>query len=62
MVPLAGVYEARRQGLIGADESVLVLATGSGLKDIRGAMRAVTLPEAIQPELAEVARAIDVAP
>jgi threonine synthase len=55
---LAGVYEARRQGLIDARESVLVVSTGNGLKDARGAMRAVKPPAPIAPTLEDVRRAV----
>lgn len=41
--PYAGVIAAANDGLIGADDSVVVLATGSGLKDTASAMRAVAM-------------------
>ncbi len=41
---LAGVKVARDQHLIDPNESVLVMVTGNGLKDSRGAMRAVNPP------------------
>ena len=58
---LAGVARAKESGLIDTGESVLVLATGNGLKDVSGAMRAVEAPSPIQPNLGEVRRAIAVA-
>jgi len=47
----AGVAVAREQGIIGPDESVLVLVTGNGLKDIRTAITAAGKPYAIAPTL-----------
>jgi threonine synthase len=38
----AGLASAVELGLVGADESAVVLATGSGLKDVSSAMKAVT--------------------
>lgn len=38
---LAGALEARRRGLIGGDDDVVVISTGSGLKDVPAAMKAV---------------------
>ena len=53
--PYAGVIAAANDGLIGADDSVVVLATGSGLKDTASAMRAVAMagiePIRIEPTL-----------
>ncbi len=57
-VAAAGVREARARGLVAAGDSVLVLATGNGLKDVRGAMRAVTLPEPVTPDLAAIRQAL----
>ncbi len=37
----AGLLAARRQGHVGPEDRVVVLATGSGLKDVPAAMRAV---------------------
>ncbi|MBI1793728.1 MAG: threonine synthase [Chloroflexi bacterium] len=37
----AGLTRAAAQGLVGGDEPILVLNTGSGLKDVRAAMQAV---------------------
>ncbi|MEN8238685.1 MAG: threonine synthase [Actinomycetota bacterium] len=38
----AGLASAVERGLVGANESAVVLATGSGLKDVASAMKAVT--------------------
>jgi threonine synthase len=38
----AGLVSAVERGLVGPGESAVVLATGSGLKDVSSAMKAVT--------------------
>ncbi|MBI5508479.1 MAG: threonine synthase [Deltaproteobacteria bacterium] len=58
VVAAAGIKRARERGLIAARESVLALATGNGLKDVKGAMRAVTLPEPVAPSLDAVRRSL----
>lgn len=52
----AGLVAARRQGVIQADDPVLVLNTGSGLKDVRAAMQAVPQAPIIDPSLDAVKR------
>jgi len=47
----AGLVQAASQGVVGADDPVLVLNTGSGLKDIRAAMQAVPEAPVIEPTL-----------
>lgn len=47
----AGVEAAVKMGEIGHDDEVLVLNTGSGLKDIRAAMQAVPEAQVIEPSL-----------
>lgn len=54
----AGLEKAIQQGLIGAGDPVLVLNTGSGLKDIGAAMKAVTEAPIIEPTLESVKRVI----
>lgn len=39
---LAGLRKALGEGVLGANDSVVLISTGSGLKDVRGALRAVT--------------------
>ncbi|MCX8025867.1 MAG: threonine synthase [Thermanaerothrix sp.] len=48
----AGLKKALQQGLITPDDPVLVLNTGSGLKDVRAAMQAVKEAPVIEPTLA----------
>jgi threonine synthase len=47
----AGLVKAIRSGLLQPDEPVLVINTGSGLKDVRAAMQAVKEPQIIEPTL-----------
>jgi threonine synthase len=47
----AGLRKALKEGLVSADDPVLVLLTGSGLKDIRAAMQAVKEAPIIEPSL-----------
>ena len=53
---LAGLEAALRGGLVSTSETVILLITGTGLKDVPAAARAVTLPDSIQPTLEAVAR------
>jgi threonine synthase len=54
----AGLVQAVEQDLVQADERVVVLATGSGLKDIKTAMQSVGEPLVVAPDLADVRRVI----
>ncbi|HEX9092273.1 MAG TPA: pyridoxal-phosphate dependent enzyme, partial [Anaerolineales bacterium] len=54
----AGLLKALKTGMIMADEPVLVINTGSGLKDVRAAMQAVTEPTTIEPTLAALRKVI----
>jgi len=54
----AGLVRAVDQGLVTADERVVVLATGSGLKDIATAIKSVGEPHTIAPDLADVRRVL----
>ena len=53
---IAGVEEAVERGIIGEGESVLVVVSGNGLKDVKAAMAAVDVPEPIAPKLEEIER------
>jgi threonine synthase len=55
----AGLVKAVEQGLVRAEERVVVLSTGSGLKDIATAMKSVGEPIVVAPDLAEVRRALE---
>jgi threonine synthase len=54
----AGLVEAVGKGLVQADDRVVVLATGSGLKDIATAIRSVSQPSIIEPNLDAVRQAV----
>ena len=48
------------QGLVGSDERIVVLSTGSGLKDVASAMKAVREPPVVvEPTLDAVKRALN---
>jgi threonine synthase len=56
----AGLLKALDQGLAHPDERIVVLVTGSGLKDVSSAMRSVqqvgTQPHYVAPDLEDVKR------
>jgi threonine synthase len=54
----AGLVKAVEQGLVRAEARVVVLATGSGLKDIATATRSVGEPIVVAPDLVDVRRAL----
>jgi threonine synthase len=54
----AGLAKALQSGAIQADDPVLVINTGSGLKDVRAAMQAVTEAPVIEPTLKALKRII----
>ncbi len=54
----AGVEEALSQGLIKADDPVLALVTGSGLKDVKAAMQSVEAAPIVKPDLEEVIKVV----
>ncbi len=47
----AGLIKAVAQGMIDPEERIVVLSTGSGLKDIASAMKTVTAPPIVAPNL-----------
>jgi len=56
----AGLSRAVDEGLVDADQQVVVLATGSGLKDVASVMKAVDKePPVVEPTLTAVQRALD---
>jgi threonine synthase len=55
----AGLAKAVERGWVDPDERVVVLSTGSGLKDVASAMKAVkTQPAVVEPSLTDVKRAL----
>jgi threonine synthase len=55
----AGLVRAVEQGMVTSGDRVVVLATGSGLKDVASAMKAVKAqPAVVEPTLAAVKKAL----
>jgi threonine synthase len=54
----AGLTKAVREGKVGRDETVVVLMTGSGLKDTESAMRAAGEPVPVGRDLSDVEAAV----
>jgi threonine synthase len=52
----AGLVKAIGSGVVGTEDPILVLNTGSGLKDVRAAMQAVQAAPIIEPTLEAVKR------
>ncbi len=50
----AGLVKATSLGVVGSDDPILVMNTGSGLKDVRAAMQAVESAPIIEPTLEAV--------
>jgi threonine synthase len=50
----AGLVRAAGEGVVGGDDPILVLNTGSGLKDVKAAMQAVVEAPVIEPTLGAV--------
>jgi threonine synthase len=56
----AGLQKAIAQGLIEPEDPVVVLNTGSGLKDVRAAMMAVKAAPIIEPSMAALKKHLDI--
>jgi threonine synthase len=54
----AGLLQAHAEGMVQADETVVVINTGSGLKDVAAAMQVAGQPRVIAPTLAAVKEAL----
>jgi threonine synthase len=52
----AGLLKALEKGIVTREDPVLILNTGSGLKDIKAAMQTVGEAPVIEPNLASVKR------
>jgi threonine synthase len=57
---VAGVRRAVEAGLIHRSESVVIVMTGNGLKDIQSAIRSVGSTTEVRPDMEEVRRAVEV--
>jgi threonine synthase len=55
----AGLVKAVERDLVAPEERVVLLLTGSGLKDVAGAMRTVPEPPVIAPTLDAVRRVLE---
>jgi threonine synthase len=55
---LAGMIKAISKSLVAPDERIVILVTGSGLKDIRATLQAVEKPKRIKPNLKAVKAAL----
>jgi len=56
---VAGVRKAVKSGIISPSESVVIIATGNGLKDVQSAIRAAGKPTLIRPDVEAVRQAIE---
>ena len=54
----AGLVKAAGTGVVGSEDPILVINTGSGLKDIRAAMRVVAEAPIIEPTLEAVKKVV----
>jgi threonine synthase len=54
----AGLVKARHQNLVGPEDLILVINTGSGLKDVRAAMQAAGEAPIIEPTLDAVKKVL----
>ena len=61
--PYAGLVNAVERGMVGTDDRVVLLATGSGLKDVASALKAVaavgTEPMSVDPNLESLKAALN---
>jgi threonine synthase len=55
----AGFTKAVHEGLMGADETVVVMNTGNGLKDVKAAMRAAGGATVIEPTIEAVKKLVE---
>jgi threonine synthase len=56
----AGLVKAIERGMVAPDECIVVLATGSGLKDVTSAMASAGKPQVVPPDLRAVRRVLGV--
>jgi threonine synthase len=56
---LAGLHRALEESQVASDERIVLLVTGSGLKDVPAASQTVERPEPIAPDLGAVAKLFD---
>lgn len=51
---VAGFIKAKQRGLLADGDRVVIIHTGNGLKDIQSGLKAVTLPEAVDPDTTQL--------
>ena len=56
---LAGLHAALEENLVNRDEQIVLLVTGSGLKDVPAAARAIERPTPIPPSLQDVTKRLE---
>ncbi|MEQ8819197.1 MAG: threonine synthase [Sumerlaeia bacterium] len=57
-ITAAGVEKAAERGYLSRDEEIVVVLTGTGLKDVRGAMKCYKMPEPVKPKLKALKKAL----
>jgi threonine synthase len=55
----AGLAKAAREGLVSADESIVVMNTGNGLKDVKAALQAAGQATVVEPTLEAVKQVME---
>lgn len=55
----AGLLKLAKSGAIGKDETVAFIVSGSGLKDVKSAQKAVSKPEKIKPDMDELIKYLE---
>jgi threonine synthase len=55
----AGVKRAVASGIIDLSESVVIVMTGNGLKDVQSAVRAVGRATSVRPDMEEVRTVVE---
>ncbi len=55
----AGLVKAAREGLVSADESIVVMNTGNGLKDVKAALQAAGQATVVEPTLEAVKQVME---
>lgn len=58
VAPLAVLSKALDRNMIREDETVVLLVTGNGLKDVDAAMKSAAKPQTIRPEISELKRIV----
>ncbi len=58
---LAGLEAALERGLVDREERVVLLVTGSGLKDVPAAARSIAIPEPVEPNLDAIMARLSIA-